>query len=137
MRETYQILNDREGNAHIVALSGGVHSHLSHKQAKELAALGNLEIEEITANRAARNAAQDEQIAAYKEALADPASNASQRALQLATESIESYYLKLQLEQAQTLILAQQAEIKRLTIPAAEPSPEFSPEEYAQETSDV
>lgn len=137
MRETYQILNDREGNAHIVALSGGVHSHLSHKQAKELAALGNLEIEEITANRAARNAAQDAQITRYKERLSDPDDDIGKHALSIATEQIETYYLKLELEQAHTLILSQQAEIKRLSAPTAEPSPEFSPEEYAQETSDA
>jgi hypothetical protein len=49
MRETYQILTDYEGNAHILFLSGGVHAYLSHKQARELANLGNQEVEDRTA----------------------------------------------------------------------------------------
>jgi hypothetical protein len=139
MRETYQILTDHEGNAHILYLSGGVHAYLTHKQAKELAVLGNLEDDERKDMNRAHTAAVEE----YKTRLADPADPISERAITSAYESIESHYLKIEIEQAQALIKAQSANIERLTLKnkelsdslealravyAAEnpPSPEFS-----------
>lgn len=110
MLESYAILNDRAGDAQIMRVSGGVYSYLTHKQAKELAALGNHELEDLQA----KDRAWKEQVDYYVEQLKDPDSPSSKRALTEAVYTVEVEHYKTELQLARAMNEGAYAENERL-----------------------